>query len=139
MGFYEIYKGFFDAFKTKMEEIEALKQVVLGERFKLANLPLAIINPTETMISQEHIGSKLRLTVSFDVILVIRETEPEDWFENILTVMASVVDKVLQDRTVNEKCKDIIPVRFMPGEVRFADKMYYGGLIEFRALIFYSP
>jgi len=139
MGFYSSYKAVFDRVKSTLENVSSIKQVVLGERFKLHTLPLAIVNPGETGISQAEIGTLLQCSIGFDIILVIRSTEPEDWFQDILAVMGDVVDALLADRTLGGAVKDVKPVTFTPGEIRFTEKLYYGGLVGFEALLFYSP
>ena len=139
MGFYDTYKAVFHKVKQTVSAISGIQKTVLGERFKLTSLPLAIINPGGTRIEQAEIGSMLSLTISFDIILVIRETEPEDWFDDILQPMGAVVDAILADRTLAGACKDVKPIAFMPGEIRFTEKVYYGGLITFTAFLFYAP
>jgi len=139
MGFYDSYKAVFDRVRSVLQGVSSIKQVVLGERFRLQQLPLAIVNPGETGISQAEIGTLLQCSIGFDVILVVRSTEPEDWFSDVLAVMGDVVDALLADRTLGGAVKDVKPVTFTPGEIRFTEKLYYGGLVGFEALLFYSP
>lgn len=138
MGFKDSYQAVFDTVKTDLQAVSSLKQVVTGEKFKLTKLPLAIINPMAAPILQATLQNVLEVSVNFDVILVVRQTEPADWFSDILAVMCDVVDKLLSDRTLNGKVKDLIPTEFTPGEVRFAAKIYYGGLISWQAMFFYE-
>jgi hypothetical protein len=137
--FYDAYKAVFDRVKADVEAKSNIRQVVLGEQFKLANLPLAIINPTTTTIRSVILGSTLENVIGFDVLVVIRETEPEDWFEDIVSVMADVVDALLVDRTLNGTVKDVAPTRFEPGEIKMMQKLYYGGVVRFEALLHYKP
>lgn len=95
--FYDVYKAVFDRVKVDLEAQNSIKQVILGEQFKLAKLPLAIINPTTTTIRSVILGSTLENMIGFDVLIVIRETEPKDWFKDIVSIMADVVDAVLAD------------------------------------------
>ena len=139
MGFYETYKAVFDQVKSVLENVEDLKQVFLGESLKLINLPVAIINPSETTISQAEIGDMLENEITFDVIVVIRETEPEDVFEELVEPLGKICDAILADRTLNNTVKDVRPTFFSPGEIRFRNKLYYGGVIRFTALLYYSP
>jgi hypothetical protein len=53
--------------------------------------------------------------------------------------MCSVVDAILADRTLNGKVKDCIPASFEPSQIRMVNKLYYGGVIRFKALLYYSP
>jgi hypothetical protein len=49
------------------------------------------------------------------------------------------MDAILSDRTLNGTVKDSTPTVFTPGEVIFANKIYYGGLVRFDCLFFYTP
>ena len=139
MGYYETYKAVFDQVKSVLEKVEELKQVVLGETLKLSDLPVAIINPTETNISQAEIGDLLENEVTFDVVVVIRETEPEDVFAELVEPLGKICDAILADRTLNNTVKDVRPTFFSPGEIRFKNKLYYGGVVRFTAKLFYAP
>ena len=139
MGFYEEYKAVFDQVKSVLEKVEGLKQVFLGENLKLTNFPVAIINPTETVISQAEIGDLLENEITFDVVVVIRETEPEDVFAELVQPLGKICDAILADRTLNNKVKDVRPTFFSPGEIRFKNKLYYGGVVRFTAKLFYAP
>ena len=139
MGYYETYKAVFDQVKSILEKVEELKQVFLGESLKLTDLPVAIINPTETTVSQAEIGDLLENEVTFDVVVVIRETEPEDVFAELLKPLGKVCDAILANRTLNNTVKDVRPTLFSPGEIRFRNKLYYGGVVRFIAKLFYTP
>ena len=140
MGFYNDYSAIFNQIKTKLESVTSLKQVALGERFTIKSLPLAIINAGDTSISDAKIGGGLlELRIGFDVIVVIKETEPEDWFDDIISVMGDVMDALLADRTLGNNVKALYPTRFTPGEIRFQNRIYYGGLLSFEALKLWSP
>ena len=139
MGYYKTYKAVFDQVKSILEKVEELKQVFLGESLKLTDLPVAIINPTETTVSQAEIGDLLENEVTFDVVVVIRETEPEDVFEELVKPLGKVYDAILANRTLNDTVKDVRPTFFSPGEIRFRNKLYYGGVVRFTAKLFYTP
>jgi len=139
MGYYATYKAVFNRVKVDLEAKSSIKQVVLGEQFKLTKLPLAIINPTTTTIRNVILGSTLENIIGFDVLIVIRESQPKDWFVDIVSVMADIVDAVLADRTLNGTVKDVGPTRFEPGEIKMMQKLYYGGVIRFEALLHYKP
>jgi hypothetical protein len=136
--YYEIYKAVFDRVKADLEAISSIKTVALGEQFKATNLPMAIINPEETEISQATFGSILANNINFSTVLVIRETEPTNWFTDIVSVMGDALDKILTDRTLNGTVKETTPTLFSPGEIRTQGKLYYGGVIRFRALMFFT-
>jgi len=140
MGFYATYKAIFDRVKADLEAKTNIKAVSLGEQFRLTSLPLAIINPEETLIEQETMGEALLCKINFSVILVIRETEPADWFTEILTVLADAFDAIVADRTLNGTVKDTTPTLFSPGEIKMqGSKLYYGGVVKFQSIVEYSP
>jgi len=139
MGFYTNYDAVFDAVETKLNTVSSIKQVNRGEQLRVSQLPLAIINPEETEIAQANIGDMLECYVGFSVIVVVRETEPENWFSEVVSVMGDVVDAVLSDRTLNSTVKDVIPTFFAPGEITFRSRLYYGGVVRFTALMYYLP
>ena len=139
MGFYSSYKAVFDDVKTKLEAIESIQRVVTEERFSVTDLPMAVVNMEETAISQAIIGSMLACTINFTVIVFVMETEPTDWFTDIITVMGDVVDKILSDRSLSGSVKDVTPTYFTPGEAYVKDRLYYGGAVRFQALMHFTP
>ena len=138
MGFYTFYKDIFDAVKDAVETKSAIKSVLLGEQFTYEQLPKAVINAMPSAISQATLGQVLEVKVNFSVILVINEYQPKDWFQDIITVMADVVDAILADRTLGGKVADIVPTSFAPGEIKFENKLFYGGEIRFQGIVYHS-
>ena len=112
--------------------------MLLGEQFTLGQLPKAVVNALPSPISQETLGELLEVKVNFSVILVINEYQPKDWFQDIIAVMADVVDAVLADRTLSGKAADVIPTSFAPGEIKFENKLFYGGEIRFQGVVYYG-
>ncbi len=148
--FYDSYRAVFDAVKAalvyvpaKNQEpasgVEAIKSVVLGEQFTFEDLPKAVINAEPSPITPCEMGDLLEVCLNFSVILVIRDYEPADWFEDVIKVMGDVVDAVLADRTLDGKVKDCYPVGFAPGEIKFQDKLLFGGSIRFKAILWFEP
>ena len=137
--YYDVFKAVFDRVKADLAAVSSIKSVVLGEQFKVADLPMAIINPEVTDISQAVFGSMLENKIGFTVVLMIRETEPSNWFTDIIGVMGDAMDKILADRTLNATVNDVIPTFFSPGEIRTQGKLYYGGVLRFEALLFFTP
>ena len=129
----------FDQVKAFLQTLSSIKNVVLGENFKVGDLPMAVINPEPTDISQAVFGSMLECKITFSVVLMIRETEPTNWVTDIVSVMGDVVDKILTDRTLNSTVKDTIPTFFSPGEIRTGNKLYYGGVVRFSAILLFTP
>ena len=138
MGFYASYKDVFDAVKTAIETKSAIKSVLLGEQFTYGSLPKAVINALPSPISQGALGELLEVKVNFSVVLVINEYEPKDWFVDIIAVMADVVDAVLADRTLGGKAADVIPTSFAHGEIKFENKLFYGGEIRFQSVVYHG-
>jgi len=137
--YYNAYKAVFDRVKADLEAVSSIKAVVLGEQFRLTDLPLAIINPEPTEISQATFGSMLDNKIGISIVLMIRETEPSNWFTDIISVMGDAMDKILGDRTLNNTVRDIMPTVFGPGEIRTQNKLFYGGVLKFQALMFFTP
>jgi hypothetical protein len=137
MGFYTAYKDVFDAVKTALGTKSSIKSVLLGEQFSYETLPKAVINALPAGISQNAFGDSLEVKVTFSVVLVINEYEPKDWFQDIISVMADTVDAVLADRTLGGKVADCIPLGFAPGEIKFDNKLFYGGEVRFQAVLYY--
>ena len=167
MGFYTDYKAIFDAVKTALVYVPAvlevpavpahddvpqapavpgvpargvvsIKTVLVGEQYSYGNLPKAIISAEPSQINPMSMGKMLNVSVVFSVILVIREYEPKDWFEEIIKPMGDVVDAILADRTLGRKVKDCYPIGFAPGEIKFEkDKVLYGGIVRFQAVLWF--
>jgi hypothetical protein len=119
--------------------VASLGTVVLGEAFTLGALPKAIINAEGSPIDQATLGSTLSVKVNFSVVLVIRDYAPQDWFVDIIPVMADVVDAILVDRTLKGTVMDVTPTAFYPGEIHFDDKLFFGGVCRFSAELLYTP
>jgi hypothetical protein len=140
VGFYEAYKPLFESVQSQISTKSAIKTVVLGERFTLGSYPKAVINtePSDD-IKPGAFGQVLEVPVRFSVVLVVREYEPKDWFDDVIKVMCDVVDAVLADRTLSGHVKDCLLTGFAPGEIKFQDKLLYGGSIRFKAVLLYEP
>lgn len=139
MGFYASYKAVFDDVKSKLGTIDSIKRVVTAERFSVTDLPMAVVNMEETLIAQAVIGSMLACDIGFTVIVFVMETEPTDWFTDIIVVMGDVVDAIVADNTLSGTVVDAWPTMFTPGEAVVKDRLYYGGAIRFQALLHFMP
>jgi hypothetical protein len=152
-GFNAAYKAVFDSVKAALVHVPAvpahddvpavpesgvasIKTVVLGEEFSLGDLPKAVINALPSPIAPEALDGVLKVTVRFSVVVVIREYEPKDWFVDIIPVMGDVVDAVLADATLSGL--NCFPTVFSPGEIKFGDKTWYGGLVGFELMMLYQ-
>ena len=156
MGYYACYKAVFDAVKTALvyvaavpaegedpgspaQGVEAIKTVVLGEQFTFGGLPKAIINAEHSPIGQATMGELTETKVRGSIVLVILEYEPKDWFTDIIAVMGDVVDALLADRTLGGVVFDSTPSGFAPGEIKFKEKTFYGGVVRWEAILHYAP
>jgi hypothetical protein len=167
MGFYSSYKAVFDAVKAVLvyvpavpevpavpahdgvpevpfvpgvpaHGVESIKTVIVGEQFSYGLLPKAIINAEPAPIAPAEMGGMLDVSVFFSVVLVIQEYEPKDWFADVIAPMGDVVDAVLADRTLGRVVRDVVPVGFAPGEIKFADnKVLFGGIVRFKAVVWF--
>ena len=156
MSFYASYKAVFDAIEAALvyvaaipgegedpeipaHGVESIKTVVLGERFTVGGLPKAIINAEPAPVGQASMGDFLEARVRGSIILVILEYEPKDWFKDIIAVMGDVVDALLADRSLGGACFDLTPTGFAPGEIKFKEKVFFGGVVRWEAIVQYAP
>jgi hypothetical protein len=108
----------------------------------MGSLPKAVINAEPSPVGQAAMDELLEVKVRGSVILVIREYAPKDWFTDVISVMGDVVDVILADRTLGGVAFDCCPTGFSPGEIRFSeveDKLFYGGVVRFEAVVHYEP
>jgi hypothetical protein len=138
MGYYTSYKAVFDAIKTAVESKESIRTVILGERFTVGSLPKAIINAEPSPIGQAAMGEFTETRVRGSIVLIILEYEPEDWFNDIIAVMSDCVDAILADRSLGGVVFDCSPTGFAPGEIKFKEKTFYGGVVRWEAILHYG-
>ncbi len=74
-----------------------------------------------------------------NLLVLVRESAPSDWFDGIIDVMGDVVDAVLLDRTLNGAVKDIYPTSFNPGSISYRGKTFYRGQVTLKDVIFFEP
>jgi len=156
MGFYSAYKAVFDAVKAALvyvaavppvgedlgspaQGVESIKTVILGERFTVGGLPKAIINAELAPLGQASMGELTETKVRGSIVLVILEYEPKDWFTDIIAVMGDCVDAILEDRSLGGVVFDCSPTAFAPGEIKFKEKVFYGGVVRWEAVMHYAP
>jgi hypothetical protein len=139
MTFYASYKAVFDDVKRNLEAVSSIEEVITEERFTVSNLPLCAVNMDETNIERGAIGSMLACSINFSVIVLVMETEPEDWFEDIIKIMGDVLDAIVADNTLSNSVVDVWPTMFTPGEAYIKDRRYFGGVIRFQALMHFTP
>jgi len=142
LAFKTSYKAIFDALKTLLEANSNIKRAFTGEQFRLTKLPMCIVKAGELTFEPAGLvgGTRLfQLELFFDVVCIVRETEPKNWFDEVLTVTGAVVDVVHANRSLTGTVKDCYPVFHAPGEIRIRNKLYYGGVVRCLARYFYSP
>jgi hypothetical protein len=139
MRYYTSYKAVFDAVKAAVEAKETIKTVILGEQFTVGGLPKAIINAEPSPIGQAAMGEFTETKVRGSIVLVILEYEPKDWFTDIIAVMGDCVDAILEDRSLGGAVFDCSPTGFAPGEIKFKEKVFYGGVVRWEAIMHYEP
>ena len=138
MGYYASFKAVFEAIKAAVEAKESIKTVILGERFTIGSLPKAIINAEPSPIGQAAMGEFTETRVRGSIVLIILEYEPEDWFNDIIAVMGDCVDAILEDNSLGGVVFDCIPTGFAPGEIKFKEKTYFGGVVRWEAILHYG-
>ncbi|MFW6117370.1 MAG: hypothetical protein ACOC6G_02155, partial [Thermoproteota archaeon] len=58
-------------------EVKGSSVLLVGDNEDVYQLPMAIINPASTRISQLDIGETLELLINGQVLVGVRETEPK--------------------------------------------------------------
>jgi hypothetical protein len=79
------------------------------------------------------------LDVSVNLLVLVRESTPADWFDGIINVMGDVVDAVLADRTLGGAVQDIYPTNFSPGSISYRGKTFYGGQVTLEGVVYFEP
>ncbi|MEM2177033.1 MAG: hypothetical protein QXN34_06875 [Archaeoglobaceae archaeon] len=130
MSFKEVYESIFQAIKNILLNISSIKAVNIGEMLKLTDLPLAVVIPRDMRFEKAGFSRMLQCTLNIDIIIMIRETEPENWFADIIVPMSDVLEALLVNDALNSIVKSLMPTFFSPGEITARNKLYYGGLIR---------
>jgi hypothetical protein len=129
---------FFDDFAAEVGKVSGGVTVVLGGPMRLGvNMPQAIVNPLGSPIRKAY-DEGYELTVNVEVVLVVQEAEPEDWFADIIDLLCDIVDEVVDDPTISGSCGDCWPTFLSPAEIKFSSKSYYGGVVRFQARVLYG-
>jgi hypothetical protein len=69
----------------------------------------------------------------------VRNSEPDDWFLQIIKPLSDIVDAIFADRTLGNNADDCVITLFAPGEANVRNALYYGGIVGFKATIDYTP
>jgi hypothetical protein len=146
--FYDDYKAVFDDIQGTLEDLKPdIRQVIMGEsgnKFGIQRLPCAIVNPgnapflpTDTPL-WASVGS-YAVEINGSIILLIVDSEPNDWFEDIIEPLGDIVDAIFADVTLGGTASDAAVTLFAPGEASVRNALYYGGIVGFKATIVYTP
>lgn len=166
-SFYTAYKAVFSAVKAVLDYIPAVpgvpgipahdgepeipevpevpasgvaKTVFIGENFALTpDIPVILIDASSSPIVPLEMGSALDVTVRMNLLVLVRESAPADWFDGIIDVMGDVVDAILADRTLCGAVKDIYPTNFSPGSISYRGKTFYGGQVTLEGVMYFEP
>lgn len=148
--FYDDYKAVFDDIKDTLEDpsmFPYVKQVIMGEsgnKFKLQRFPCAIINPGNAPFNPSDTAGwasvdSFAVEINGAVWLMVRDSDPDDWFEDIIKPLGYIVDAIFADRTLGSTVDDCVITLFAPGELSVRNVLYYGGIVGFKATIDYTP
>lgn len=117
-------------------------------RYKASALPLIMVSATRVDFEAAHtvISSPQAFyaDVLIDVAVIIRDSEPQDWHTDILATMGQVFDSICDDHTLQGYVLDLLPLVFEVGRISITgtegatQKIYYGGMMQFKARAFYT-
>lgn len=135
------YPAVFEKLKEILEALDEVSKVYIGPFRLSVNLPCVLITPTGSPARQLLHASdseSIENSVNFNLDVIIRETEPENWLTDIDEVLLAVREAVMADRTLGGTVTDVMVSLYSPGEFTFESKLYYGGRIGFAALLLTS-
>jgi len=151
-SFYVAYKAVFSAVKAALDFVPAVpgdlgvpasgvaKTVFVGENFALTpDTPVILVDASTSPITPLGMSSALKVNVGVNLLVLVRESAPSDWFDDIIDVMGDVVDAILLDRTLNGAVKDLYPTSFSPGSITYRGKIFYGGQVTLEGVMFFKP
>ncbi len=137
-GFNDAYQAVFNQVKAVLATNQQFQAINVGEAVRITNLPLAIVNP-EPSPAKSVAQNLIEVDINFSVVCVIRETEPANWFADIIPILSAAVDAVLADRSLAGTVKNTNLTGFAPSVIKFNNRLYYGGVVRFQALLLYLP
>lgn len=116
-------------------------------RYRVGNFPIILVSPGRTDKGLEAMSGRLSehdlLTINFDIIVLVKDTEPADWATEVITTMGSIFDAIENNPTLGATVEDCYGVFLEPARLSItglegpAQKIYYGGMMSFKALAFY--
>ena len=141
MGFEADYTAIFDDLEATIKALSSIKQVIYKAEGRgiIRELPCVFINPGRFTLDPADsvliadVGN-YALDIRGELVVLIRESDPENWFEEIISPIGDIVDAIFADQTLGGTCLIAYPSEGGPGEVTMSNKLYYGGSIGVRAL-----
>jgi hypothetical protein len=99
--------------KDKISEVHGLREVVIGEKLKFYDFPVALIVPIRDPITEETLD-KVRHHIGVRIVVIDQGVEPTSVLTNTINIACDVYDEVMRDRTLNGKCDYVYPISFEP-------------------------
>jgi len=141
MGFEAVYTAIFDDLEATIKALPSINQVIYKTegRGVIRKLPCVFINPGEWAMEPAdpmNVASvnTYALEIRGQLVVIIRESDPKDWLDEIITPISDIVDAIFADQTLGGTCGMAWPNRGGPGDIRFNNKLYYGGSIDIRTI-----
>jgi len=141
MGFKAVYTAIFDDLEATIKALSSIKQVIYKKegRGVIRELPCVFINPGRWLLEPADSMNVASLnTYALDIrgtlVVLIRESDPDNWFDEIIDPISDIVDAIFADQTLGGTCDLAWPNAGGPGEVTLNNKLYYGGSIDIRTI-----
>ena len=141
MGFEAVYTAIFDDLNDTIEALSSIEQVIYKTegRGAIKGLPCVFINPGRWAldpVDRENVASlgTYALDIRGQLVVIIRESDPDNWFEEIISPISDIVDAIFADQTLGGTCALAWPIEGGPGDINFNNKLYYGGSIDIRTI-----
>lgn len=142
MPFESEYTAIFDYIDATILLLDSINSTLYKEasnKFKLKKLPCAMINPGRWRLDPSDgtlvadVGNYC-LDIQGEIIILIRESDSDKWYDEMITPIADIVDAIFADQTLGGTCLIAWPHEGGPGEITVMNTLYYGGSVGIRAL-----
>lgn len=102
MGYMENYFAVVNAVKARLETVSEVKQIVFGEKDKIAQLqfPCLFIIPGPDNITDET-SEEFRHEYNFDLVLVLKDYDIEVGLQKVIEIGGKCYDAVMADRQLS--------------------------------------
>ena len=132
-----VYSGLVSYLETALGGVSGVS-VYTGTPPLALNFPCAVINPSAVRMRILDYDA-YRAEAGFDVMVFVRDVNPSDWVSEVCSVLNSCLDAIIADRTMGGNAQDIHEADYVPGEIRFSSKIFYGGVLRIRCWLRYEP